>query len=777
MYSYTYDEKTGGILLNSTPTNFSKEPRPVYAPELNLLGFDQYWNYAKQTDVPYMWAESNQYWYRGKSVAKLKGGDLYHAPEIIFPVDENGNQIMPELNGASLKEIDIAAMVEANKELLEIIEGTTVKKIVSIYEKYCKKLDIFHVAFSGGKDSAVLLDLVRKSLPQKSFVVVFGDTGMEFPDTYKLVEQTKRSCEKEEIPFYASHSHFQPCESWKLFGPPARVLRWCCSVHKSTPQTLVLRDITGKKDYTGLDFVGVRKHESIARSNYEYENFGKKQKGQYSYNAILDWTSAEIWLYIFANNLIVNNAYKKGNSRAGCLFCPMSGGLSDYIRHSNYGKEIDQYVNYIKSTYSGTQPKAIESYITNGGWNARKNGRELKDNEYRCNEKIENGQLIIQVVKPTSEWKEWIKTIGPLRKSGNGFSVSFENANFDFTVEDQPNGYLVSILDTVLKQRPSFGKYFRQVFRKASYCVGCKVCETNCRRGCISFKNGKVSIDGCVHCHQCHEIDSGCLLFHSIRLPQGGGKGMKSLNSFADHAPKQEWLQAFFDLKEDFFTCHTLGPMMFDMFRRFLKDAGLNEKNHFTDFAFLISSIGWESDTAMGLILANLVCDNPQIEWYIINFDIGINYSRELVENMLTSKDVSQKDAKSIVKSYKRITETSIGTILNFGYVTDEQELVRTKCLISDNRVILYSLFKFAEKCNNFKEFTLAWLINDGIDRDGISPTRIFGLNYEEMKSILMGLSAKYPEFIDATFTNDLDKITLMEKTSNDVLNLFKEEK
>ena len=38
MYSYTYDKKTGGILLNSSPTGFSKEPRPVYAAELDVLG-------------------------------------------------------------------------------------------------------------------------------------------------------------------------------------------------------------------------------------------------------------------------------------------------------------------------------------------------------------------------------------------------------------------------------------------------------------------------------------------------------------------------------------------------------------------------------------------------------------------------------------------------------------------------------------------------------------------------------------------------------------------
>ncbi len=50
MYSYTYDEETGGVLLNSSPTIFSKEPRPVYAPELDLFGFDQYWKYDKKNN-------------------------------------------------------------------------------------------------------------------------------------------------------------------------------------------------------------------------------------------------------------------------------------------------------------------------------------------------------------------------------------------------------------------------------------------------------------------------------------------------------------------------------------------------------------------------------------------------------------------------------------------------------------------------------------------------------------------------------------------------------
>jgi len=792
-----HDPTTGGLLLSSSPAKISKEPRPVYAPELDLLGFDRYWNYNKQSDVPYMWAEANRYWYRGRLVASLLGGDVYHAPLIQLAYvcsewrenppngkaiqkvvcenpDDKGEQYsdkkgnlfslcLPE-NGGELRPIDIPAMVEANREILGWLEDTTAKKILDVYQRYAKKLDIFHVAFSGGKDSCVLLDLVKSVLPQDSFVVVFGDTGMEFPDTYDVIDKVEEQCKKDGIKFYRASSHFSPAESWELFAPPSSVLRWCCSVHKSTPQTLKLREITGKQDYIGLDYVGVRAEESNARADYEYENYGKKQKGQYSHNSILEWTSAEIWLYIYSHNTVINNAYKKGNTRAGCLFCPMSGGTSDYIRYKNYTAEVDQYIKTIKRKYASgkNNTKSQDTFISNGGWSARKNGRELDGNEFRCKERYENGYLYIDIIRPASDWHEWIKTI--------------DDSQIEYSVTPTKEGYTVRVSDSIQKESPLLSRLFRQVFHKTAYCVGCRVCETNCPNGCISFENGKVRIAGCKRCRLCHDIDSGCLMFHSLRHPQGGGRSMKSLNSFADHAPKPEWLQSYFELKEDFFSRHTLGPMMFDMFRRFLKDAGLNEKNHFTPFAELISSLGYSSESAMGLILVNLSNENPQIEWYLKNLDVGHIYARSQVEKMLIDFDVKPKDAKSIVKAFKRIVETPIGTRLGFGYVSDDGELVRTVCSVSDNRVMLYALYKFAEKCNDYKEFTLNALLSDNIDRDGVSPTKIFGFDRDTMIPILLGLTARYPDYINATFTNDLDKISLKEdKSSEDVLKLFEE--
>ena len=108
----------------------------------------------------------------------LRGKKVFIRCDFNVPMDENQNIILSKEDGVSLKPIDILLMREKNRELMTVIEDATVKRIVREYEKFKDRLDIFHVAFSGGKDSAVLLDLVKKALPKGSFVVIFGDTGI-----------------------------------------------------------------------------------------------------------------------------------------------------------------------------------------------------------------------------------------------------------------------------------------------------------------------------------------------------------------------------------------------------------------------------------------------------------------------------------------------------------------------------------------------------------------------------------------------------------------------
>ena len=137
MYTYSHDLETGGLILEDSLSEFSKEPRPVWAKELDLLGFDKFWKYDSNCPGPYLWAEANFYWYRGKKVAKTNGGSLYEKPEIELLKDETGKEVLPE--GASLLPVDMAAMVAKNRLRLEALETLTVKKIYDIYRKYEKK--------------------------------------------------------------------------------------------------------------------------------------------------------------------------------------------------------------------------------------------------------------------------------------------------------------------------------------------------------------------------------------------------------------------------------------------------------------------------------------------------------------------------------------------------------------------------------------------------------------------------------------------------------------
>ena len=58
------------------------------------------------------------------------------------------------------------------------------KRRISEWVEYFGE-DVVYVSFSGGKDSTVLLDLVRKSYPE--IPAVFVDTGLEYPEIREFV--------------------------------------------------------------------------------------------------------------------------------------------------------------------------------------------------------------------------------------------------------------------------------------------------------------------------------------------------------------------------------------------------------------------------------------------------------------------------------------------------------------------------------------------------------------------------------------------------------------
>lgn len=97
----------------------------MYYKELDILGFDKYWEYDKNDCFPYMWAEVNSYYYRGRLVAKTKGGSFFTAPEI--EIIDN-----PEPAGHPLRFVDIPAMVEKTLPSLNSLFRIPSKKYTTL---------------------------------------------------------------------------------------------------------------------------------------------------------------------------------------------------------------------------------------------------------------------------------------------------------------------------------------------------------------------------------------------------------------------------------------------------------------------------------------------------------------------------------------------------------------------------------------------------------------------------------------------------------------------
>jgi len=790
MYSYSYDVETGGILLNSSPLLFSKEPRPVYYKELDILGLDKYWNYEKNDSYPYMWAEANNYFYRGRKVAQTKGGSCYTAPEITI-LEE------PEPNEQPLRFVDVPAMVARNQELLEGLVQETIKKVYNTYQQYQSKVDVFYVAFSGGKDSVVALDIVQRALPHNAFMVLFGDTGMEFPDTYRVIEDVEKYCKSNEISFYRSCSNLSPIETWNKFGPPAQTMRWCCSVHKTSPQIILLRKIMNNPHFRGMAFTGVRGDESASRSEYKDVSLGEKVKGQYSCHPILEWGSAELFTYIYARDLIINEAYKKGNSRAGCLVCPLAASKNMYFKEQSYGKSetgeltTTTFNKIILDTTSKnlSSDEAVKEFMDIGGWKARRSGKELSIAKNLSIDEFEKGVLTITTYANATDWREWIKTVGKVSFLTDGdVEVIFEGHPYKIkqTVENDRTIFTVNI-GTNTKRDIYFMSALKTIFRKSAYCIGCGVCEANCPHGFISLHDGIVEIDDrCVKCRKCHDIFHGCLLANSMRLPKGEKK-MGSVDRYGNMGIEYDWVRKYMQNTEDFWnSAHGLGTNMVKYLKSFLSDSGIavRKKSDYvlTDFGQKVKQLGVEDVNAWGLMVSNLVYTS-EYNWWVKNTVVDQTYTPAEIMAML-GDDMTVNSKKNIVSAYKNIfiSTEQVGTELGLGLCDYQlkngkkylESITRGKWKNPNPRVILYSLFKFAEACGDYYQFTLKRLLNHDIESDGISPTQIFGLDRNTMEKLLTGLSVNYPEFINASFTLDLDNITLREgKTSQDVLELF----
>lgn len=771
MYNYEWDIETGGYILTSNVSGVTKELRPVFYEELDLLGFNEYWNYPK-SEKPLLWAETRRYIYKGRLVAEAQGGGLYAKPTLKIYEDK-----------LNLEPVDIDTMIEKNKALITGLVQYSVGIIYKTFNEYKNKnIDVVYVAFSGGKDSIVLLDLVQRALPHNEFKVVFGDTSMEISDTYKAVERAKKRWP--DLEFYTAKSHLDAKESWEMFGPPSRTQRWCCGVHKSAPSLLKLREITGKDRLRALVFDGVRAEESNARATYSVVSEGQKHSTQANCRPILNWGTCELFIYILSNDLLLNDAYRYGVIRVGCAICPMESSWWESIASTTYEKDLLPFIEQIEKRFCNKLSSANErkKYIFTGGWKGRKSGKDINSIGNKIVEQNSNDIEILDISVFNEDWKEWFKAIGNLVEIGNNkYTISYQNENYYFSVLETKTGIRVELnLNHKTTTAIRFFYLFKNIFRKNAYCNYCKVCIVECPTGALKIANNRIKIgNNCIHCEECLDKQKGCLAAKSLIIDGGENKmNNKGIDIYSHFGFRKEWLNDFFMLDNDFWSSGKCGSKQYSGFKVWLREAEITEKNVMTSTGKILRNIGANELNCWAVILINLAYNSAIINWYLLNTETNYRYTaNDFVTLLGDGRSLSTRE--NAVTSLKETFRYSpIGTELGVGICELKGNAVvsitRTPWANPDPLVILYSLYKFAEKSDGYYRFTLSYLCDETIERAGISPTQIFGIDRKIMKDKLQSLATDYRDFISVSFSKDLDNIDLQkDKTSLDVLKLF----
>jgi hypothetical protein len=116
------------------------------------------------------------------------------------------------------------------------------------------------LSYGGGLNStALLIFLIKNNYPLD--LVLFSDTGDEFPHTYETVKYYKKYCESKNIRFEIVRSKLADSlytYMWNKKIVPSRIRRDCTSKFKISPMRKFLRNEYGKDQkflqYIGIDF-------------------------------------------------------------------------------------------------------------------------------------------------------------------------------------------------------------------------------------------------------------------------------------------------------------------------------------------------------------------------------------------------------------------------------------------------------------------------------------------------------------------------------------------
>jgi 3'-phosphoadenosine 5'-phosphosulfate sulfotransferase (PAPS reductase)/FAD synthetase len=238
-----------------------------------------------------------------------------------------------------------------------------------------------YVAFSGGKDSTVLLDMVRKLYP--SVLAVFVNTGLEYPEVIKFVRtisnviwlkpkmRFKEVISKYGYPIISKEvsqkiSEAKTTKSAKLyhkrlFGEGSyksgkipkkwqylinadfKISHKCCDVIKKSPSRRFEKE-------TGLmPIMGTMAGDSHLRRQKYLRNGCATFTGKIESNPLSFWLENDVWDYIKTNKLDYSEIYDKGYKNTGCTWCCFGVHLDKYnkfqLMETTHPKMWDYCIN------------------------------------------------------------------------------------------------------------------------------------------------------------------------------------------------------------------------------------------------------------------------------------------------------------------------------------------------------------------------------------------------------------------------------------------------
>lgn len=231
--------------------------------------------------------------------------------------------------------------------------------------------DGYYVAFGGGKDSIVVLDLVKRS--GVKYDAHYTITSVDPPELVRYIRKYHPDVSMD----YPRDADGKVVTMWNLIPkhtiPPTRQARYCCASIKEvngkgrvtvtgvrwdessrrkklhgvanvkTSSKRIIEDALMTNPAAKLnDRGGLIMNDDNDESRRIVENCYRTRKVMV--NPIVDWTDEEVWEYIHQQNLPYCELYDQGYTRIGCIGCPLKGANEMRKDFERYPKYRDNYI-------------------------------------------------------------------------------------------------------------------------------------------------------------------------------------------------------------------------------------------------------------------------------------------------------------------------------------------------------------------------------------------------------------------------------------------------